>query len=269
MLKQRIFTACILIPIFLAIVFYSTPPAFLVLTALMTLAGSWEWAGLMGFKKWIARFSYLIMTAIAFFGALFVHVLWLFGAAFVFWLLAIVLVANYPRASNWWGKSSAIRGLMGLLVLVPCWAAINFIRNQDGGVYVLFFVFVLIWSADTAAYFVGRKWGKTKLAPRVSPGKSIQGVGAAMLSALIVAGLGLWIGSVSFEIWPWGMMLSLITVLFSILGDLFESMLKRQAGVKDSSQLLPGHGGVLDRIDSLTAAAPVFALGGLLIGTYF
>jgi phosphatidate cytidylyltransferase len=157
---------------------------------------------------------------------------------------------------------------MGAFVLVPCWASINYIRNQDEGPLGLLFLFVLIWGADSAAYFVGKKWGTKRLAPYVSPGKSWQGLMGALLVSTLIVLTTLWLCNVPFPIWPWAIVLSLVTVLFSIVGDLFESMIKRQAKVKDSGKLLPGHGGVLDRIDSLTAAAPIFVLGALLLGPY-
>ena len=158
---------------------------------------------------------------------------------------------------------------MGLLVLLPCWASVNFIRNQDdSGLAMLLFLFVLVWGADSTAYFVGKKWGKTKLAQSVSPGKTVEGLGGALLFAVIFSLAVFSANAVSLSFWPWGIALSVITVLFSVVGDLFESVMKRQIGVKDSGVLFPGHGGLLDRIDSLTAAAPLFALGLLLIGTY-
>ena len=141
-------------------------------------------------------------------------------------------------------------------------------KNLEKSLHFLLFLFVLIWGADTAAYFSGKKWGKNKLAPLVSPGKSIQGAVGAMIFSILLTFLALWIGRDSFQGWFWATVLSIITVLFSIVGDLFESMLKRRVDLKDSGQLLPGHGGLLDRIDSLTAAAPIFALGALLLGMY-
>lgn len=269
MLKQRILTAIVLIPIMLAAVFYLPAPAFCVFTAAIALGGAWEWTHLMQLRKGTHRWFYLILVTLIFIYALFIPVKAIFIAAFVWWLYAALLVIYYSRASWLWNKSVFLRGLMGLFILVPCWAAINYIRNQADGLYGLLFLFVLIWGADSAAYFVGKKWGTKKLAPRVSPGKSWQGLLGALFFAILIAVITLWLGKVPFPIWPWAILLSLITVLFSVLGDLFESMMKREAGLKDSGKLLPGHGGLLDRIDSLTAAAPIFVLGALLLGAYF
>lgn len=269
MLKYRIITAIILIPLVLAALFYLPPIPFGLLTALITVGAAWEWTNLMGLTtiKW--RIVYLVFVAMMLLDALFLSIQLLLTIAFIWWLCATILVVFYPRLSAWWGNGKLLRAIMGILVLVPCWRAVNYIRNQDDGVYALLLLFILIWGADSVAYFVGRKWGTTKLAPLVSPGKSVQGLIGALISSIVIALIALWLSSTPSFIWPFGILLSLITVIFSVIGDLFESMLKRQVGVKDSGKLLPGHGGLLDRIDSLTAAAPIYAFGALLLGMWF
>ena len=131
--------------------------------------------------------------------------------------------------------------------------------------YVVF-LFMLVWIADSGAYFAGRRWGRTKLASHVSPGKTREGVYGALTAALGFAVIGALVLGLGVTQWPLFILICMVTVIFSIIGDLFESMLKRQRGIKDSGSLLPGHGGILDRVDSMTAAAPVFVLGlrGLL-----
>jgi phosphatidate cytidylyltransferase len=158
----------------------------------------------------------------------------------------------------------------GFLVLVPLWvAAVYLLAADDERPRVLLFLLVLVWVADSAAYFAGSIMGRTKLAPHVSPGKTVEGVAGGVLGVVLLAwlcGTILW----KFE----GMLLAMwtglaaVTALFSVVGDLTESKLKRIAGVKDSGRLLPGHGGVLDRIDALTSAAPVFALGAIFLLKY-
>jgi len=271
MLKQRIITACILIPLTLLVLFYFPPPLFLFLTAFIMLAATWEWAALMGFAKRLPKFLYLLLMAVLIGCALYVPITVILSTAFIWWIIATMIVLFYSRSSKSTNGRYPVflRGVMGIAVLLPCWAAINFIRNQDSnGVALLLFLFVLVWGADSAAYFVGKKWGKTKLAANVSPGKSVEGVVGALLFSLLFSMAVFYASQVPWGLWPWGMALSFVTVLFSIIGDLFESMMKRQAGVKDSGKLFPGHGGLLDRIDSLTAAAPVYAFGSLLMGTY-
>lgn len=269
MFKQRVITAAILIAITFIVLFYLPQEAFFVLTTLLVLACAWEWTNFMDLKQPSKRFIYLIITTLILFAILFVPILSIFILDLGWWLLACFLIILYPRLSKWWLSNFWI-GLMGLFVLAPCWAAINFIRNaNDGeGIYPLIFLLVLIWGADSTAYLFGKKWGKTKLAPQVSPGKTYEGLAGAFVAVLIIALLALWICKIPWNVWPWALALSLITFAFSIVGDLFESLMKRQANLKDSSALLPGHGGLLDRLDSLTAAAPIFALGALLLGMY-
>lgn len=271
MLIKRIVTAVILIPLVVAAVFYLPVPAFVGLTAAVVLAGAWEWSNLMGIKDLLARLLYFSIVAAILYASLLLPIAavpHLLIASVIWWLLAGVMVAFYPRGSAWWAASKFVRGLMGLIVLVPCWITLNLIRTQENGSFDILVLFILIWGADTAAYFVGRKWGKTKLAPLVSPGKSVEGVIGALLCTIAIAVAILTATHMPIYVWPWAILFCLSVVILSIVGDLFESMLKRQVGIKDSGKLLPGHGGLLDRIDSLTAAAPAFACGAWLLSTY-
>jgi len=154
-----------------------------------------------------------------------------------------------------------------LLVLLPSWTALVWIHSLSGGPYLVLFLMVLIWIADSGAYFAGRRFGRNKLAPVVSPGKTLEGVYGALAGGLIWS-LVLVVYYGDSALHHIGLLLlCLLTVPASIVGDLYESLLKRERGVKDSGSLLPGHGGVLDRVDSLTAAAPVFAFGLILLDT--
>lgn len=268
MLKQRVITAVILIAVVLAALFWLPPSVFCVLSGLLALAAAWEWSSLMGLVRIAPRTLYLGVMLTILFNVLFVPVTLLITVGFYWWLIAVVLIVLYPRATRLWAKSAVIRGAMGVLTIVPCFAALNHIRNQHDGGVALLFIFVLIWGADSVAYFAGRQWGKRKLAYQVSPGKSVEGAIGAIVFAILFTVLFLSLLHVPTSGWSWAVLLSIVTVIFSIVGDLFESMLKRNVGLKDSGRLLPGHGGVLDRIDSLTAAAPVFAFGAMLIGAY-
>lgn len=271
MLKKRIITAAILIPLVIYAVLYLPVPFFVFLTGCIVLGAAWEWSNLMAVKHPLARFGYLLLIACILYWSLLLPIVavpYLLTLTVVWWSLAGGMVALYPRASAWWGSSRLVRGLMGIVVLVPCWITLNLIRTQQNGIFDIFILFALIWGADTTAYFVGRKWGKTKLAPLVSPGKSVEGVVGALIGAIVIALIVLAGTRMPAYTWPWAILLCLGVVVFSIIGDLFESMLKRQVGIKDSGKLLPGHGGLLDRIDSLTAAAPVFAFGAWLLSTY-
>jgi phosphatidate cytidylyltransferase len=267
MLKQRILTAISLIPIFVFLVLKLSNPAFYVLTGAIVVWGAWEWSLFMDVAKFPHCFFYPLAILILLIASLAVPILPLLYIAFVWWLIAFALVLFYPKA--FWKKNIWLRAMMGMLVLIPCWRAINFIHGADDGAYRLLFLFVLIWGADSAAFFVGRKWGKHKLSPRVSPGKSWEGLFGALLMTVVISLVSFRIFTIPKSEWFLSILLCLVTVLFSVLGDLFESMLKRNVGLKDSGTLLPGHGGILDRVDSLTAAAPVFSLGAILLSDFF
>lgn len=268
MLKQRIITAAILIPLVLAFLFLASAPAFAIVTGLIALGGAWEWSNLMTIKSTLWRFMYVLLIAAGFAATLIIPVQIVLLIAFIWWLIGAVLVLFYPYGSPVWGKGFLLRGIMGIFVLVPCWAALNFIFTQPNGSYTILFLFILIWGADSAAYFVGRAWGKHKLARYVSPGKTVEGLYGALFFSAFIAVILLAISRAPTHAWFAGVVLALATVIFSIVGDLFESMLKRQANIKDSGNILPGHGGLLDRIDSLTAAAPIFAFEALLLSKY-
>lgn len=260
MLRQRIITAAWLAPVTLIGLFGLQGGAFALFTACVVLLGAWEWTNLAGVQGRMARLKLVALTA------LFMAALWAGGAAFATWPLWLAAlgwavnlywVSRYPDKREQW-QGQATRLAMGLWVLLPCWVGFNVLR-ESGAVWLLF-VLLLVWCADIGAYFAGRRFGRRKLAPRVSPGKSWEGVYGALAATFVLA--------VGFALWQpmgvsGGVILVLMTALVtfvSVLGDLFESMLKRFRDIKDSSNLLPGHGGVLDRIDSLTAAIPLFAL---------
>ncbi len=242
-------------------------PAYALLLGAGVLLAGWEWGALLGFDH-RARYRYcgmlaLLLTAIWLLRGKVVSAWVLLAVSGGFWLLAplwLIWFAGRPR-------HPAPRGLLGLAgVAVTCgaWLALLTLRQRfvAGPALVVFLLF-MTWVADTAAYFAGRRWGYYRLAPRISPGKTWEGAIGALLAVLVLACIGAGVFGLN---WPGFILLCMVTAVFSIIGDLFESMIKRQHGVKDSGQLLPGHGGVLDRIDSLSATAPIFVLGlGLLL----
>lgn len=266
MLKQRLLTAAILIPLVIWGIFSLDTLYFALIWGLFILMGAWEWTRLAGMGNALTRSAYLVLLA-ALLGTLWFlplsdagALLPLLASTLLWWLLALVLVARYPRVqiNSFWYMVVA-----GLWILLPAWVGVSALHHEQiGGPEHVLYLLVLIWVADSGAYFAGRRWGRNKLAPHVSPGKTREGLWGALAVGLLWSFIGAaWLEPASgifFVVW------SVVTILFSVLGDLVESMFKRQAGVKDSGQLLPGHGGVLDRIDSLTSAAPIFVLGLLL-----
>ncbi len=265
MLKQRLITAVILIPLFVWAILSLPNAYFAILFALIATIGATEWCRLADIPTGFASgsFSAIIVVLFGLMWTAPADLLPLFlGAAVVWWFVVLGMVLNYPKGHLL--KNRTFKVLAGLLLLTPCWLALVTLHNRpdDGPFYVLFLL-TLIWVADSAAYFVGRQWGNKKMAPSISPGKTMAGLWGALAGGALWSVVGvLWLQPaliVGF------IALCMVTVLFSILGDLAESMFKRNASVKDSGSLLPGHGGVLDRIDSVTAAAPVFAFGLLLL----
>lgn len=260
MLKQRVLTALVLAPLALAAVFLLPQSAFEAVLAIVFLYGGWEWGNLCRLAL-PARLGYLAVQALALAVVAFVPESQPVAVtlALLFWLVALVLVKGYPDTARF--SRMPARMVMGLLVLVPAWYAVSALRSSDAGLALLLMLLLLVWGADVGAYAAGKLWGRRKLLPKVSPGKTLEGAAGGLTTCMLVAvGFSLW-----FELTPVAtvslIVLSLLTGMVSVLGDLLESMLKRERGIKDSGQLLPGHGGVLDRIDSLTAAAPVFYAG--------
>lgn len=272
MLKTRILTALILAPIAIIGIFFLPPLGFAVFTGVAITLGAWEWANMSGFTGQGPRVAYAVVVAVILalvYAMPTLNLLWL---GVVWWLVALMMVRSYPRGSAWWGDSR-VRAVMGLLVLVPAWVGLNHIRNGGllfghvtDGLMAILYVFLVVWVADIGAYFSGRAFGKAKLAPRVSPGKSWAGVWGGLAAVGLLAIAASLLASAALIETLLLILVTLLVAAVSVVGDLLESMMKRFRGIKDSSQLLPGHGGIMDRIDSLTAAIPVFALLITLLG---
>ncbi|MCS3836764.1 phosphatidate cytidylyltransferase [Pseudomonas sp. JAI111] len=261
MLKQRIITALILLPIALCGFFLLEGTGFALFIGLVVTLGAWEWARLAGFTAQPMRIAYAVVVAFILF---IMHILpglapWVLGASVLWWGVATYLVLTYPHSSEHWA-SAACKLVIGLLILLPAWQGLVQIKQEPLGNWLIMAVMVLVWGADIGAYFSGRAFGKRKLAPQVSPGKSWEGVYGGLLLSLVLAAIVGIARDWSFVQILLGLLGAAVIVFISVVGDLTESMFKRQSGIKDSSNLLPGHGGVLDRIDSLTAAIPVFAV---------
>ncbi|MCL1622772.1 phosphatidate cytidylyltransferase [Moraxella sp. Tifton1] len=254
---QRIKTAIVLVLIVGFALFASQTPIFVIpLLSAGVLIAAHEWTKLM--PKWGSPITFMTITFILTMMSVFLPQTWVFwwGLSMIIWGMATMWVKQYPKKESWYGRrlaymggvilTAAITAMYGLWQMSPWW---------------LMYVFLLVWCADSGAYFVGRKFGRRKMAPNVSPNKSFEGLFGGLLTAGMVATIvGVYLQLSGMALF-WFLVLSALTVGVSVLGDLFESMLKRRANIKDSGNILPGHGGVLDRIDSLLSATPVFALG--------
>jgi phosphatidate cytidylyltransferase len=264
MLRQRILTAVVLGFVLLTVILWLPAEVALAVFAVVVLAGAWEWSVFARFPVVATRWVYVLGVAFAmalmwFYSQSERHLHTLLLVALAWWVLAFLWITLAPGSQSRAGAAGS-----GLLVLVPAWVAIAHLYLQPGagfatrGPQLVLFLLLLVWAADTGAFFVGRRFGRMKLAPQVSPSKTWEGVLGGLAAAVAVAAIGAWwfnMRRVAF------LSLCLAVVLISIVGDLTESMFKRYAGLKDSGSIFPGHGGVLDRIDSITAAAPTFLLG--------
>jgi phosphatidate cytidylyltransferase len=266
LLGLRIITGLVLGTVLTAaVLLLDTQLASLVLGVLW-LAGVWEWGGLARFPL-AARAAYTAAFAAAMLAALFVaprhNVGLTLAVAAAWWLIAFLAVLTYPRPF-----SRPVVALAGVLVLLPSWSLLTDLHALvPFGPELTLTVLIIVWAADVGAYACGRLFGRVKLAPAVSPGKSWEGV----IGGLLFAAVASWIAGLGFRLDLSATALvgiGIATALVSVLGDLTVSMFKRNVGLKDSGRLLPGHGGVMDRIDSLTAAIPIFACGLWLVGAF-
>lgn len=267
MLKLRIITALILIPVLLWALFGWSQVAFAVFLGFFILVGAWEWTALCGMQKLSMRLLYLALVAMA---GVFLIVtpsltLPLMAIAVLWWVWIFIELVAYPDVRQGFLASLPGKLLSGFVLLLPAWIAPLILRAQSPqGEWLALFLLLIVWTADTGAYFAGHRWGKTKLAPLVSPGKTWEGVAGGLAAVLVLALLaGIYGARYTGVLLAGWVALALVTAFVSVLGDLFESRVKRAAGVKDSGTLFPGHGGVLDRIDAFTAAAPLFTLAWL------
>jgi phosphatidate cytidylyltransferase len=265
-LKQRVVTAVLLVAVLLGVMLGLPPVATIWLVTVLVLVGAWEWAAFIGASGTWARMAFTTVIALVLAACLLLFdpasnefVRTVMTVAVGWWIVAFLWVCLAPARVH-----PVAAALAGVFALVPCWLALVYVTFTTGSTYWVLFTLALVWAADTGAFFAGRWLGRVPLAPRVSPKKTWEGV----FGGLFISGLVAWVGATYLgaylavgAVWPFVTTCIAVAAL-SIVGDLTESMLKRAVGLKDSGSVFPGHGGMLDRIDSVTAAAPalVFAL---------
>lgn len=283
MLKQRLITALILLPLALYCVFGLALEWFTLVISVVMLGAAWEWSPIIGLQRPYSRALYTFSVAVLLAAlqwwvpveqiwqehSLHPIYFWTLIAGGAWWIVATLMVLNYPNSRRMWARTRSIAGVFGYLILVPAAAgmfavrSLNYAEDPLFGGFVLLFILLLVWAADVGAYFAGVRYGRNKLMPAVSPGKTMEGLmGGIALAFVVMMVVAQWV-QVPAAQYSGYYFTGLLTVVVSVFGDLTESMFKRCAGVKDSGKLLPGHGGLLDRIDSLTAALPVFTLAYL------
>ena len=282
MTRTRLLAALVMAPLAIAAILLLPTPWLAALAAVLFMIGLWEWFDLAEIEDTLSRTVLLVANL-----ALVVALVWASRSSVgytlvlfqlvsvigvVWWLVALLWLGRYDFASDHDTHARVFKLAAGALSMIPAWCALAWIHaSQPNGHRWLLTALAIVWAADSGAYFAGRKFGGRffagrKLAPRVSPNKTIEGLLGGVVAGIVVGVLfALFAGANPSQL-PAVALVALVAVLFSVIGVLFESLLKRHAGVKDSGNLIPGHGGILDRIDGVLAALPVFALGKAVLG---
>lgn len=260
-LKKRMITAAILI-IAALIMILAFPTSLFAVAALIFVVsiGGMEWANLVSLKNLKQTFYIVSMLLLAYFAYQSETLSWFFVTlGFFWWFINLVILARYnPETSNYKEKPFMLQ-LAGFFVIIPAWSAAVILHSHNP--YLVLFLVFLVAAADSGAYFAGKQFGKNKLVPQISPGKTREGLLGGFIAALLVAFIGASLFGLEGGFFKSFIFLCAVTALLSVAGDLFISLIKREADAKDSGNILPGHGGILDRVDGLIAALPLFALG--------
>jgi len=259
MLLPRVISAVVMAALFVCAVFFLDELGFMLFVGAVLVVAAWEWARLSGVKTQQTRIAFAGMVGTFSYGVAIFNLqrdmLWI---APVLWVIALYWVYSYPTEKSW--KGTFVRLLFGLSALLTTWCALVVLKQSPHFLIYLFILMGLVWGADSGAYCFGRLFGKRKLARYVSPGKSWEGV----IGGVVFTQFGMFAyGLLQALVWQQMILLAfiaLITVAVSVLGDLTESLFKRHEDLKDSSHLIPGHGGVMDRVDSITSSASIFVL---------
>jgi phosphatidate cytidylyltransferase len=280
LLKQRVLTAIAILGVLYMGTVWLSPTYFAGFLSLILMPALFEWAGLMGLTRrrdtllWIGLFTVVLfglMVLMSLDGSILDarDVAIICVLALVFWLIVFYFLREYPQRQSIWQARWTI-GAMGLATLIPTWVGLYYLKVLAPSGALVFILVALVSVVDIGAYFSGRAWGKRKLAPALSPKKSWAGFWGGMAGCgLLTLGLLTWVHlnyqPLSLDLWLLLLAAAMLLAVFSVIGDLFESMLKRHRGIKDSGRSLPGHGGILDRIDSLVAATPIYVLALIML----
>ena len=271
MTRTRLLAALVMTPLAIAAILFLPTPWLALLAAVLFLGGLWEWLRLSEVEDTLARTLLLALNLL-----LMVAMVWasrtasggslvLFQVAAMigvaWWLLAALWLRAYDCGSDHDTGARVAKLAAGTFAVIPAWCALVLIHAQhpNGHIWLLT-ALAIVWAADTGAYFAGRRFGRRKLSPRISPNKTVEGLAGGAVAGVLVGVAGGALAGAGAAKLPAVALCALVVVLFSVVGDLFESLLKRHAGVKDSGDLIPGHGGLLDRMDSVLAALPAFVL---------
>ena len=262
MLKQRLLTIACLVPWVVVLIMGAPLTGLAVVAIAILFLCAWEWSRLVPCRTVALRGVFLLGLCLSFLLCFMYFDVWLALAGCI-GLATVAVVLTYPHHQTLWGRSWLIATVCWVLLPVVLNSAIQLVRLPQGRLLILY-VLLLVWSMDMGAYVVGKRWGSHRLIPNVSPGKTREGLCGGMVLVLLTACMGaLWFSLTSWWLWCG---LALLTGLVSVLGDLGVSVLKRRCGVKDTGSILPGHGGVLDRLDSLITAMPFFYVGFSYLG---
>ena len=269
-MKTRTLTALVLAPVAISLILFVPTVIFAVVTGAVFLYALWEWTRMLGLRDAGVRGSVVAVHAVAM-AALWLdrggHWWWgVIAAGALWWLIAALWLRHFSFGVAPTRENTALKLLAGFVIVVPAWCGLLQVHAQaDHGPWWTLFGLMLVWVADSGAYLAGSRWGRSKLAPRISPGKTWAGVYGAVASSALVGVAGAWLLGMRGLSLAGIFVLAMLTVLASIVGDLFESLIKRHANVKDSGDLFPGHGGMFDRLDSVFAALPIWASGLALL----
>jgi phosphatidate cytidylyltransferase len=265
MFWTRFISTIVLAPLVIWGILAISLPTFEIVTAIVMMLVAWEWAGLIPIRSNYNKIIYLLLM-LGFFGFIqFIQEpLYILSVGVLWWLVAIFLLVRYEKYESKKNRR-LLHTLYGLLAIAPCWVALNTLRAEAHGPQMILLFLLMLWSTDIGAYLVGSRIGRTRIAPKLSPKKSFEGAAGGLVLMLLVAIGGIVWLHIPVAQWVSYFLTAVALFVFSIIGDLFESLLKRKQGVKDSGKLIPGHGGIFDRLDSMLAAAPIYTFA-ILIG---